>query len=136
MQGRTRPDQTNRECEQGTHDGRHNVGNLYSKRGLLKAGSLMQIGGKIIRDADYKYSGATGKKANPATRSVDQRTYVRFCMNLCTAPSTRCSNGCARSTVSCHTLAPLDRLVARVRMHDRYGNTSEKCLDKRTTSEL
>jgi hypothetical protein len=61
MQGRARPDQTDRECEQGTHDGRHNVGSLYSKRRLLKVGSLMQIVGKINRDADYEYSGTTGR---------------------------------------------------------------------------
>jgi len=60
MQGRTRPDQSNRKCAPGTQDGRHNVGILTSTRGLLKADSVMQIVGKINRDADHEYSGTTG----------------------------------------------------------------------------
>ena len=59
-QGRTRPDRSHRTCAPGTQDGRHNVGILTSKRGLLKADSVMQIVGKINRDADHEHSGTTG----------------------------------------------------------------------------
>jgi hypothetical protein len=59
LEGRARLEQADREREQDTHDGRHER-SLVTEDGTIdisEADSLMQIVGKINRDADYEYSG-------------------------------------------------------------------------------
>ena len=61
MKGHARPEQADREREQGTHDGRHDRSPLTEDGNIdiSEAARLLQIVGKINRDAEYEYSGRT-----------------------------------------------------------------------------